>query len=232
MTVRPCVVALDGPAGAGKSTVAKLVAVRMGFALVDTGAIYRTLAMVALADGVSVDDEPRLTAIARTIPDHLCFVMDGDKNTVIYKNVDVSDAIRAPAVSAAASAVARHASVRAALLELQRTLGRRGPGAVLEGRDIGTVVFPDAAVKAFVTASVDERARRRLRDMQERDATVSNDALDDVKRDIAARDAQDSARATAPLLPAADAHLLDTTGKSLEAVVDEVVALIRAARSA
>jgi CMP/dCMP kinase len=230
MTLRPCVVALDGPAGAGKSTVAKLVAVRMGFALVDTGAIYRTLAMVALHNGISVDDERGLAAIAHTIPDDLRFVMDGDKNTVLYQNRDVSDDIRTPVVSAAASAVARHASVRAALLELQRTLGMRGPGAVLEGRDIGTVVFPDAAVKAFVTASVDERARRRLRELQERDATVPDSHLDDVKRDIAARDAQDSARAAAPLKPAADAHLLDTTGKSLDAVVDEIVALIAAAQ--
>jgi cytidylate kinase len=161
----PIIVALDGPAGAGKSTVARMVAERAGLALVDTGAIYRTVALLAERNRTSVDDGEALGAIAAALPAQLRFVVQAGVNNVYLDDEDISQAIRTPAVSAAASSVARHPAVRNALLELQRTLGRRGAGSVLEGRDIGTVVFPDADVKAFVTASAEERARRRLAEL-------------------------------------------------------------------
>lgn len=223
----PIIVALDGPAGAGKSTVARLVAERAGLALVDTGAIYRTVALLAERRGVSVDDGEALGAIAATLPAHLNFEVKAGVNNVYLDDEDISHAIRTPAVSAGASAVARHPAVRSALLELQRSLGRRGAGSVLEGRDIGTVVFPDADVKAFVTASPEERARRRLAELA---AKGDGSTYETVLADIVARDAQDANRAVAPLKPAADAVIVDTTGKSLDQVTDEIMALVTARR--
>lgn len=223
---RPIIVALDGPAGAGKSTVAKLVAARVGLALVDTGAIYRTLALCALRSGVSVDDGVALGGIAGTLPGRLRFQVQDGQNRVFLDGEDVSTEIRTPAVSAAASAVARHPEVRGALLDLQRSLGRMGKGSVLEGRDIGTVVFPDADVKVFVTAAPEERARRRLAELAAR-----GDGADyqTVLEEIVARDKQDEERPVAPLKPAADAVRVDTTGKSLDEVTDAIVALVEAA---
>lgn len=223
---RPIIVALDGPAGAGKSTVAKLVAARVGLSLVDTGAIYRTLALCALRTGVSVDDGAGLGGVAGTLPARLRFQVQDGQNRVFLDGEDVSNEIRTPAVSAAASSVARHPEVRGALLDLQRALGRMGKGSVLEGRDIGTVVFPDADVKAFVTAAPEERARRRLAELAGRgDSADYQTVLDE----IVARDKQDEERPVAPLKAAADAIRVDTTGKSLEQVTDEIVALVEAA---
>jgi cytidylate kinase len=228
----PVVVALDGPAGAGKSTVARLVAERAGLALVDTGAIYRCVALEALRRQISVDDGDALATIATDLATRMRFEMIAGKNRVFLARTegdeDVSEAIRTPEVSAAASSVSRHPPVRAALLDLQRALGRRHPGAVLEGRDIGTVVFPDAKVKAFVTASPEERAKRRLKELAEKGSTES---YDKVLADIIARDKQDTERAAAPLKPAPDAVLVDTTGKALETVVEEVLALVKKAMS-
>ena len=229
----PVIVALDGPAGAGKSTVARLVAARAGLAFVDTGAIYRCVALVALRSGVSVDDADALGHVAIDLAQRMRFAMIEGKNRVFLAlasgDDDVSEAIRSPEVSAAASLVSRHAPVRAALLELQRALGRRSPGAVLEGRDIGTVVFPNADVKAFVTASPEERARRRLKELADKGAKDST--FDKVLEDIVKRDKQDSERAAAPLKPAADAVLIDTSGKALDVVVNEVLALLDKAMS-
>jgi cytidylate kinase len=217
------IVALDGPAGAGKSTVAKLVAAKAGLSLVDTGAIYRTLALVALRGGHNVDDGAGLGVLAGTLPDRLRFVVESGDNRVILDGDDVSAEIRTPQVSTAASSVARHPEVRSALLGLQRALGRKGKGSVLEGRDIGTVVFPDADVKAFVTAAPEERAKRRLAEL-----AAKGDPADyaTVLADIIARDKQDAERPVAPLKPATDAVIVDTTGKSLEQVTDEILALI------
>lgn len=223
---RAIIVALDGPAGAGKSTVAKLVAARVGLSLVDTGAIYRTLALCALRAGHSVDDGVALGAVAATLPTRLRFQVQDGQNRVFLDGEDVSTEIRTPAVSAAASSVARHPEVRGALLGLQRALGRLGKGSVLEGRDIGTVVFPDADVKAFVTAAPEERARRRLAELAARgDSADYQTVLDE----IIARDKQDEERPVAPLKPAPDAVRVDTTGKSLEQVTDEIVALVEGA---
>jgi histidinol-phosphate aminotransferase len=229
------VVALDGPAGAGKSTVARLVAEKAGLALVDTGAIYRSVALEALRRKVSVDDGEGLAKIAIELARNLRFEMIDGKNRVFLGRgngsgeEDVSEAIRTPEVSAAASSVSRHAEVRGALLDLQRALGRRHPGAVLEGRDIGTVVFPDARVKAFVTASPAERAKRRMKELADKGMT---EPFEKVLAEIEARDKQDSERAVAPLKPAKDAVLVDTTGKPLDSVVDEVLALVKRAMTA
>jgi cytidylate kinase len=223
---RAIIVALDGPAGAGKSTVAKLVAARVGLSLVDTGAIYRTLALCALRGGVSVDDGPALGGVAATLPARLRFQVQDGQNRVFLDGEDVSTEIRTPAVSAASSSVARHPEVRGALLELQRALGRLGKGSVLEGRDIGTVVFPDADVKAFVTAAPEERARRRLAELAARGDSADHQTVLD---EIVARDKQDEERPVAPLKAAPDAVRVDTTGKSLDQVTDEIVALVEAA---
>jgi cytidylate kinase len=225
----PFIVALDGPAGAGKSTVAKLVAERAGLSLVDTGAIYRTVALLALRAATSVDDGAALGAIAASLPARLRFVVSGGVNRVFLDDEDVSSAIRTPDVSSTSSAVARHPAVRAALLDLQRALGRRGSGSVLEGRDIGTVVFPDADLKAFVTASPEERATRRLRELADR-GLGGSESYESVLADIIARDKQDSERAVAPLKPAADAVVVDTTGKTLDEVTAEILALVAARR--
>ncbi len=221
--VAPIIVALDGPAGAGKSTVAKMVAARAGLSLVDTGAIYRTVALLALRGGTSVDDAAALAAIAGTLPARLHFNVQEGVNRVFLDDEDISDAIRTGDVSNAASGVARHPAVRDGLLELQRSLGRRGRGSVLEGRDIGTVVFPDADIKAFVTAAPEERARRRLAELSQKGDSASYDS---VLQDIIARDKQDAERPVAPLKPAADAVIVDTTSKSLDEVTNEILALI------
>jgi cytidylate kinase len=226
---RPLIVALDGPAGAGKSTVARLVAERAGLSLVDTGAIYRTVGLLALRNKTSVDDGDALGQLAVTLPVRLKFVVQRGVNHVFLDEEDISQAIRTPEVSTSASAVARHPAVRSALLDLQRALGRRGAGSVLEGRDIGTVVFPDADVKAFVTASAEERARRRVRELTERGLGSEGD-YERVLEDIVARDRQDSEREVAPLRAAPDAVVVDTTGKSLDEVTATILALIEAAR--
>ncbi len=242
---RPVIVALDGPAGAGKSTVARMVAERAGLALVDTGAIYRTVGLLALRAGVSVDDGDALGAIAQSLPSRLRFVVEDGQNRVFLAALpargpgspgtapeeELSEAIRTPEVSAAASSVARHGAVRAALLGLQRALGRKGKGSVLEGRDIGTVVFPDADVKAFVTASPEERALRRMHELREK-GLADSEPYEKVLADIVARDKQDAERPVAPLKPASDAVVVDTTGKTLEEVTDAILALIDQKRGA
>ena len=231
----PLIVALDGPAGAGKSTVAKMVAERAGLSLVDTGAIYRTVALLALKQGISVDDGAALGLIAGTLPSRLRFVVEGGINRVFldaeqgtWSTEELSASIRSPEVSAAASSVARHPAVRAALLHLQRTLGRRGKGSVLEGRDIGTVVFPDADVKVFVTASPSQRAFRRINELREK-GLDQGETHATVLRDILARDAQYEQRVEAPLRAADDAVVVDTTDKTLVQVTDEVLALVEMA---
>lgn len=224
---KPVIVALDGPAGAGKSTVAKLVAARAGLSLVDTGAIYRTVALLALRGGTSIDAADALSAIARTLPARLHFNVHDGVNRVLLDAEDITDAIRTGDVSSAASGVARHPAVRDGLLELQRSLGRRGRGSVLEGRDIGTVVFPDADIKAFITAAPEERARRRLAELNLKGDGASYDS---VLQDIIARDKQDAERPVAPLKPAADAVIVDTTSKSLDEVTSEIFALIEHCR--
>jgi len=207
------VVAIDGPSGAGKSTVARSLAKALGFHYVDTGALYRTVAYLASLHGVPWDDGGRLAALAGS--HEFSFAQDGG---LVVDGAPVGNAIRAPHISGGASLVARLPEVRRALLEIQRRLGAGG-GVVLEGRDIGTVVFPDAEVKIFLTATPKERARRRFLELEARGEAVT---LDQVARDQEERDRADSEREVSPLARAKDAVELVCDGMS----VDEVVASI------
>jgi cytidylate kinase len=212
------VVVIDGPAGAGKSTVAKRLAEVFELTYLDTGAIYRTLALLARRRGVSWEDPAGLGALASALP----IAFSGRPQRVLLEGEDVSEAIRTAEISEGASRVSAHASVRAALLELQRAFGARG--CVAEGRDMGTVVFPDTPHKFFLTADRGVRAARRLRDLQAADAGGAP-RLAEVEKQMEERDTRDSSRDVAPLRPAADGVHVDST----DLTVDEVVAHIELA---
>lgn len=227
MTVgRPFIVAIDGPAGAGKSTAARRVASRLGFAMVDTGAIYRTVALAATRRGIALDDDAALAALLPELEIHFSPSPGGGQRVLLGAD-DVSVEIRTPPISLGASKVSARPVVRAGLLDLQRRLAcaPENRGAVLEGRDIGTVVFPDADAKFFLTASAEERARRRHAELS---AKGDPSSYDEVLGDQRRRDKDDSERAIAPLRPAEDARIVDTSGMPLEAVVDALVAEVDA----
>lgn len=215
------VVAIDGPAGSGKTTVARLVAGALGYCLVDTGALYRCVALAARRQGVDAGDARRLGRVAASIRVH--FGESGGPQRVFLGGEDVTDAIREPDVSEDASRVSAHPEVREALLDKQRELGRQG-GVVLEGRDIGTVVFPDAEVKVFLTAGVDVRARRRFGELSAKQIDVTlQQTLDDMK----SRDRRDESREHAPMKPAEDAEIVATENLSARQVADLVVERVR-----
>ena len=209
----PPVVAIDGPAASGKGTVAQGVAQALGFHYLDSGALYRLVALKALREAVPLDDEAALARAARQLDARF------EGGGVSLDGADVAEAIRAEAVGAAASRVAVFPRVRATLIDWQRSF-RRPPGLVAEGRDMGTVVFPDATLKAYVTASAEERARRRYNQLIMKGNSVT---LDSLLRDIRERDARDSNRTAAPLKVAADAVVLDTTDLTIDAAIDFVV---------
>ena len=210
----PCVVAIDGPAGAGKSTLARLVAEHLGLKWLDTGAMYRAVAYGALVRGIDPADAAAVVKLAREI------VLDPGKQLRV-DGVDVAEAIRSPQVDAAVSIVAANPEVRAEMVARQQAWVEDHGGGVVEGRDIGTVVFPDAQLKIYLTASADERARRRALENSRHDLTA-------VARALALRDKLDSTRATSPLAApqdvAADARVVDSTGREAAEVLEEVLA--------
>ena len=220
------VIAIDGPAGVGKSTTARELARRLGYVLVDTGALYRGVALAAQDRGISWDDESEVVRLSGEVELSFESEPDGTPRLAI-DGVDRGDEIRSPEISSAASRVSAYPGVRRALLGIQRNLGREG-GVVLEGRDIGTVVFPDAEVKLFLTASAEVRARRRTKDLQDRGMIADQEA---VLAGIRARDRRDSSRPIAPLRPAEDAVILDSSSLDLDAVVEHVLELVHSCDS-
>ena len=216
------VVTIDGPAGAGKSSVAKQLARRLGYRLLDTGAIYRAVALAAQRGGVAWTEGAACAGLARALDLRFDFV--GDRNHVFLAGDDVTAAIRSPDISQGASQVSAHPEVRAALLELQRRLGAGG-GVVVEGRDTGTVVFPAAEAKFFLTASEDERARRRVAELQQAGQPADHAATLAAIRE---RDQRDASRDVAPMVPAHDAVLVDSSTQTLEQVVDSLAAQVLA----
>jgi cytidylate kinase len=230
---KPVRVAIDGPAGAGKSTVAHGLAERLGFILVDTGALYRMVALAAVREGLALDQEAEIGEVARSLVagrkiaierDPLHAQQGGSAMRFYLDGEDVSAAIRAPEMSLAASRVSAIAEVRAALLQMQRQAGAEG-SVVLEGRDIGTVVFPDAEVKFFLTASPEVRAGRRYSELCSRGVQAR---YDETLADVLRRDKADTERPIAPLRQADDAIVIDSSGKTAAEVIEEMCRVVEA----
>ncbi|MEW6775241.1 MAG: (d)CMP kinase [Bdellovibrionota bacterium] len=222
---RKPIVAVDGPAGAGKSTVSRAVAARLGYLYIDTGAMYRAAALAAERAGLDKSDDKAVEKFCKTLE-----VGFGPPSTdpakpaaVLLSEEDVSALIRTPEMSMAASTFSAKQPVRRRLTEIQRRLGASG-GVVMEGRDIGTVVFPDAEAKFFLTASLEERARRRQAELAAKGQEIP---LAKILEDVAVRDRQDSSREQAPLVQAPDAHLVDSTGLTISEVIDRIVNKVR-----
>ena len=214
-------VAIDGPAGAGKSTIARKVSEEIGFIYVDTGALYRTIGYYAILHNIDPEDKDKVSACLDNIKITLKF--NQGKQCVFIGDIDVSDKIRTPEISMAASAVSAIPSVRKFLLDLQKNLALEN-NVIMDGRDIGTVVLPNADIKIFLTASSEERAKRRYTDLKVKDKDIK---FQDVLNDIKQRDFNDINRKIAPLKPADDAIIVDTTGESLEQSVSRLSSLIR-----
>jgi cytidylate kinase len=217
--MKSLIIAIDGPSGAGKGTVARAIAAKLGYRHVDSGAMYRAVAWKAVRDGVPLDDEPAIAALAERSPIELA------PGSVTIDAIDVTALIRTPAIDQAAAAVARLPRVRAVLVARQRQLGGQG-AIVMEGRDIGTVVFPDAEVKIYLDASPEERAWRRAHDP----AHVGPSAVAEVATALTARDELDRSRTASPLYAASDAVIIDTTGRSVDDVVARVLDVVRSVR--
>ncbi len=216
------VLAIDGPSGSGKGTISRLIAARLGWHLLDSGALYRAVAYAASTGGVDLADHDAVGRCAAHARIAFRDPGDGGETRVLVDGADASGEIRTETCGAAASAIAAIPAVRAALLDKQRRF-RRPPGLVADGRDMGTVIFPDARPKVFLTASATERARRRHKQLKDKGLVIT---LDDLLREIEARDRRDAERAVAPLKPASDATVIDTTGMPVEAVVAKILALL------
>jgi cytidylate kinase len=217
MVQKPLIIAIDGPSGAGKGTVSRAVAARLGYRHVDTGAMYRAVAWKAVQEGIDLRNEAAVAALGERA------TMDLERDRVVIDDHDVTRSIRSPEIDRAATAVARLPAVRRVLVARQRLMGVGG-GVVMEGRDIGTVVFPDADVKIYLDASPEERAKRRASDPAH--AGSATRAITEVATALAERDRSDSTRADSPLLMAPDAFHVETTGLSIDAVVDRVMEVI------
>jgi len=209
-------IAIDGPSGAGKSTIGKALAKRLGYLYIDTGAMYRAVALKAKEKALVLGDESKLSALVSSL--HITFVGKGKETSVLCNGKDVTKAIRSPEISRLASDISTKKVVREALVQKQREMGMGG-GVVLEGRDIGTVVFPDAEIKFYLDADTEERGRRRFRELVEKGMKVDfNDTLEEVKK----RDHHDMSRAISPLRRAEDAFFIDSTGRTVEEIVEEM----------
>lgn len=218
--MKKIVVAIDGPAGAGKSTIAKLAAEKLGYAYIDTGAMYRSVAWKFLQTGKAFDED-FISGLSKTML--IDFRPEAKINRVFVDGTEVTEAIRTPEVTAIVSRVAAIGAVREAMVDQQRRMGEAG-GVLMDGRDIGTVVFPNAQLKIFLTASVEERARRRYAEMVAKGQQVD---LQQLQEDIAERDKQDSERAISPLRQAEDALLLDTSDMGISEVTDRILQLVQ-----
>jgi len=217
--MKPLIIAIDGPSGAGKGTIARAIARELGYRHIDSGAMYRAVGWKAIRNGVPLDNEAAVAALAEQSR------IDVSSTAITIDDVDVSRAIRTPEIDRAAAAVARLPRVRGVLVDRQRQLGTGG-GIVMEGRDIGTVVFPDADVKVYLDASPEERARRRSVDPAHTGVPA---AVSEVATLLTQRDEQDRTRTVSPLFAAKDAVIVDTTGKSVDKVVEEVMTVVRKA---
>ena len=217
----PCI-AIDGPVGAGKSTIARLVAQGLGYTYIDSGAMYRALAWAARRDGIGADDQTRVSELVEEVRIRIRPRADG-LNQVIVDGDDITSEIRSPEISQLASRLSAMPPVRRRMVALQQDMAREG-GVVMEGRDIQTVVLPEAEVKIFLTASAEERARRRWEELRGRGREAD---LQHVLADIEARDARDTTRADSPLKPAPDAVHVDTDGLTIEQVVARVLEVVR-----
>lgn len=219
------VIAIDGPAAAGKSTTARLVAARLGYQYLDTGAMYRAVTVLAMRDGIAPADGVALTQLAERT--RIVFETHDDINRVFVNGEEMTDEIRTPEVTLYVSEVSAHPGVRAAMVALQKAIGSNG-SVVAEGRDTTTVVFPDADLKVYLDAAVGERAKRRLLDL-ERLGRPTPQA--EIEADIRRRDSYDSGREHSPLTRAADAHVIDTTDLTIEQQVEKIVDLLTTATS-
>jgi cytidylate kinase len=214
-------IAIDGPSGAGKSTVARSLAKRLNYIYIDTGAMYRSVALRAKEKNISPEDELALNQLALSL--HITFLTKGEQTHIFCEGEDITEVIRRPEISRLASAISRQKGVREALVRKQREIGKEG-GVVLEGRDIGTVVFPDASIKFYLDAESDERVKRRYHEMVEKGIRVD---YKQTEEELVQRDHHDMHRIHSPLKKADDALLIDSTHRSVEEVVEEMIGIIK-----
>ncbi|AQS58591.1 (d)CMP kinase [Desulforamulus ferrireducens] len=212
-------IAIDGPAGAGKSTVAKLVAQALNFLYIDTGAMYRAITLKALRQNLDLQDEESLTQLAK---DSIIKLVPGSQQRVLLDDEDVTEEIRSPEVTGQVSTVAKIAGVREVMVQRQREMAQE-TSVVMDGRDIGTVVLPDANAKFFLTASAEERANRRARELRAKGYQID---IEQLTKEIKERDYMDSNRAVSPLVPADDAITIDSTGMTIEEVVATIIDMV------
>lgn len=219
MSPKIFIIAIDGPSGAGKSTVARTLARRMGYRYIDTGAMYRAVALKVKENSIGMEDEPALVRLASSL--QITFIAEGEETHILCNGKDITLAIRSPEISRLSSEISKRKGVREALVQLQREMGREG-GVVLEGRDIGTVVFPDADIKFYLDADAEERGRRRFRDLVEKGMEVD---FKETLREVIQRDKNDMNRTVSPLKKADDAIRIDSTCRTVEEIVQEMIRL-------